>query len=100
MSGNPGGRPRRKATWSALLSRIGNEKDDAGETRKTRIARALLEMAEARDLDAIELLFDRMDGKPSQAIIGDDQAAPITIRMIEVVKDYGIGSDNESGETA
>lgn len=74
-SGNPGGRPRSRTTWAAILARIGREKNASGEPRKLRVARVLWRMAEAMDLDAIRLLMERMDGKPPQPIANDATGA-------------------------
>lgn len=42
--------------------------------RLERIAKKLLDLAEAGDLQAVKELADRTDGKPKQTIGGDDDA--------------------------
>ena len=50
----------------------------------SRIARRLINMAEAGDLGAIRELADRTEGKPVQALhLGqDDDSSPVTINIV------------------
>jgi hypothetical protein len=52
---------------------------EAGEDHKAlrRIASALIEKAASGDVAAIKEIGDRLDGKPAQAIGGDDELGPI-----------------------
>lgn len=50
-----------------------------------RIARKVVQMALQGDLDAIEEIGNRLDGKPAQAIIGGDEDSPPLIARIERV---------------
>jgi cytochrome P450 len=59
----------------------------AGEDHKAlrEIARNLISLARVSDreaLPAIAQIADRMDGKVPQAIVGDDEADPVTVRQI------------------
>lgn len=54
---------------------------EAGEDHKALriIAAKLIEMAQGGDMQAIKELADRTDGKPAQAIVGDDESDPINV---------------------
>ena len=67
----------------ALRKRIAEAGDDP--KRLDRIALALLNKAETGDVAAIKELADRLDGKVTQPIAGDDEAAPVRITRIERV---------------
>lgn len=56
----------------------------AGEDRKALrgVADALIEKARSGDVQAIKELADRLDGKVPQAIVGDDEHDPVSIREI------------------
>lgn len=47
-----------------------------------KIAQALVEAATEGKMDAIREIADRLDGKPAQAIIGDDESDPIQLAVI------------------
>lgn len=63
-SGNPGGRPKDKPYAEALRMELAAAGDDRKELRA--IARAHIDAAKAGDLQAINALADRLDGKPVQ----------------------------------
>lgn len=77
---NPRGQQRDKPFRDALRMEIA----EAGENHKRLrgIARKMLELAEAGDMQAIKEIGDRLDGKPAQAIVGDDEHDPIKIETI------------------
>ena len=77
---NPRGQQRDKPFRDALRMEIA----DAGENfRALRpIAAALLSKASEGDVQAIKELADRLDGKVPQAIVGDDEQDPVTVRTI------------------
>ena len=56
----------------------------AGDDHKAlrRIARALLTKAATGDVHAIREVGDRMDGRVAQAITGDADGGPLSIRTI------------------
>lgn len=63
-SGNPGGRGKEKPYAEALRMELAAAGDDRKELRA--IARAHIDAAKAGDLQAINALADRLDGKPVQ----------------------------------
>lgn len=83
--GNPLGQVRAKPFREALT--IEAKLAEAGEDTPARkgslrwIARQMLERAGGDTQTAIAVA-DRIDGKPPQAIVGDDEADAITIRQI------------------
>lgn len=72
---NPRGQQRDKPFRDALRMELAS----AGEDHKAlrNIARKLIAKAEAGEDSAIREIADRMDGKPAQAIGGDDELGPI-----------------------
>ena len=82
-SGNPGGRPKAKPFRDALRMELAAAGEDHKALRE--IARNLISLARVSDreaLPAIAQIADRMDGKVPQAIVGDDEADPVTVRQI------------------
>jgi hypothetical protein len=88
QSGNPGGRPKALAEW--------RKSDEAQRLRD--LSYAALEQAVTASADAIEwkdrihaasILLDRTEGKPVQAITGDD-GGPLSFEasdgMLELLK--------------
>jgi hypothetical protein len=59
----------------------------AGEDHRAlrEVARKLLDMARDGDMQAIKELADRVDGRVTQPIGGDDDAPPIKVSRIELV---------------
>lgn len=66
QSGNPRGRAAEKPFADALRMEIKAGGDDHQKLRA--IARKLLEKAEEGDMQAINCLADRLDGKPRQSV--------------------------------
>lgn len=66
----PGRPPTRKCLSDALRIAV-NEKGGTGEKRVREIAEKLVEQAVAGDLDAIKLVFERLEGKAPQPVVGD-----------------------------
>ena len=77
-SGNPGGRPKEKPFRNALMMEL----KEAGEHMPAlrEIARNMIERAKLEDAPAKEIA-DRLDGKPAQAIVGDDDHDPISLAI-------------------
>jgi hypothetical protein len=70
---NPRGQQRDKPYRDALR-KLGYEND---RERLNKAARALWERAQSGDPIANREIADRLDGKVPQAIVGDDDEAPI-----------------------
>ncbi len=81
QSGNPGGRKTEKLIKDALMLSL-NEECPVTQKRKLRkITDKLVEKAENGDVTAIKEIFDRVEGKPAQAITnGDDGPLEIIVR--------------------
>lgn len=81
---NPTGKsgPRDKPFRDALRMEIAEAQDNPRALRL--IARALLDKAITGDVQAIKEIGDRIDGKPAQAITGDDELDPI--RVIQEIR--------------
>ena len=72
---NPRGQQRDKPFRDALRMEIAAAGDDRKALRD--VAKALIDKAKEGDVTAIRELGDRLDGKPAQAIGGDDELGPI-----------------------
>lgn len=84
QSGNPGGRPKTKPFRDALKRVL--EEAGKDDERLRLIAEALLGKAATGDVQAIKEMADRLDGKSTQPISGDDEADAIkVIQKIERV---------------
>jgi len=65
-SGNPRGRPRRGSCLADLLRRELDRAGPAGVAQKEAIVNKLVELAFEGDLRAIDMIFDRLEGRPAQ----------------------------------
>ena len=83
-------RPRlwRDAIERALEVRSKSRLD--GKREIEALAEKLLDLVAAGDLGALKEFGDRIDGKPAQAIIGDENEAPVQVKgVIELVRPGG-----------
>lgn len=86
MAGRPPGSPNKDKPFRDAI-RMEAALAEAGEDTQAKpgslryIARELLKRAAAETAAAKEI-GDRLDGKPAQAIIGDDSEDPISVRTI------------------
>jgi len=81
----PGGAPKGNSN-AAKAKRLSKALQDrlAERNKQQDLMDALLDKALDGDIAAIKEVFDRIDGKPKQAIIGgDDDDNPIHITQIE-----------------
>lgn len=90
---------KRKIATQQLIAEL-NEADKDGVTRLRRIVRALIDNAEGGDTQAIREVFDRVQGKPAQAVVGDDTADPIRLLVGWERDDDGQGEGAVSSEGA
>jgi hypothetical protein len=67
QSGNPAGRPRNEQTITTVLRRLLLEKED-GKARAEHVAISLIRLARAGDVNAIKLVFERIDGKVTEPV--------------------------------
>jgi len=79
VSGNPGGKPTSVKQFKAALMLAVN-RTDGDKVKLAQIAEALVEKAIAGDVQAINAIADRLDGKAPQAIIGDPEN-PLEFRL-------------------
>lgn len=75
--GNQNGRKRNRLLGDTLKRELAQKPEDV-----LAIAIKLIEDAKAGDAAARNLLFDRVDGKVPQPVVGDDESDPITLREI------------------
>lgn len=77
----------KNATKNKLWADTLNRALLAEDGKKLReLAEKLIDRALEGDVTALKEIGDRVDGKPAQAIIGDDSADPIrTVSRIELV---------------
>lgn len=82
VSGNPDGTPGPKAAKlfkNALTIAI--KRTEGDKTMLAHIAEALVTKAMMGDVPAINAVADRLDGKATQPISGDDEAPPINVMV-------------------
>jgi hypothetical protein len=94
MAGAPVGNQNaaRAKVWRAAIMRALERRKPADERIAAidELAEKLLELVSAGDLGALKEFGDRLDGKPAQAIVGDDDAPPVRIEgRIKLVKPGG-----------
>ena len=78
--GNQNARKRNRLLTDALKRELTQKPEDA-----LAIAVKLIERAKQGDSWAQSLIFERVDGKVAQAIIGDDSEDPISVRGLAVL---------------
>ena len=83
QSGNPGGRSQEKLWRSALLRAVHRKTDEKDQDKALeKVADACVMAALSGDMQAIKEIGDRLDGKPAQAIVGDEDQPIKTIMEI------------------
>ena len=82
QSGNPSGSVPSKPFFAALNRAIAQ--DDAKRLRAC--AERVLDLAAAGEPWAAQMLADRLDGRPAQAITGAD-GAPLTVQILRYADD-------------
>ncbi len=97
MAGNANSGPRKQKLWRDALNLVICRAEEGplppGKTVLQRLVTKQVEMALQGDSQSIRDIADRLDGKPAQAIVGDDEADPIQlVQRIERV----IVSDNKN----
>lgn len=94
-AGNQNARKRNRMLTDALKRELTQNPEDV-----TKIARKLIDSAIAGDSWAQALIHERVDGKVPQAIVGDDEEAPIrTVNRIELIDLDGSGTGQAPAET-
>jgi hypothetical protein len=86
----------RAKVWRAAIMRALERRKPADERKQAidELADKLLDLVSSGDLAALKEFGDRLDGKPAQAIVGDDDAPPIrTVTRIELVDLDDSGTD-------
>jgi hypothetical protein len=76
-SGNPSGRRKDKKARDALVLKLLEAGEDMPRLRK--VWAAILDKAEQGDVTAAKEIFDRLDGKVPQGIVGEDEDGPVKI---------------------
>lgn len=92
------GRPPKEKSFANMLRIAINEATESGGTKLRDVAEALVSKAVSGDVNAIKEVADRLDGKVAQAIVGDDEADPISIQaVVRKIIDPQSGNSNGSG---
>lgn len=82
--------------WRDAVRKAALERDpESKEQYITLAARATVRAAATGDQHAAKEMGDRLDGKPPQAIVGDDDADPI--RVIQKVERVIVRPENSNG---
>ena len=85
VSGNPNGRPKKSNCVSDLLRNKGDEVQEDGRTKLLAVIETLYERAGEGELKAIDMIFDRLEGKPAQKVEVEETLLP-TGFDIEIIK--------------
>lgn len=73
MAGNANSGPRKqKEMRDALILALRDSPEDPPRNKMDKIVRAHIEKAMEGDMPAIKEIYDRVDGKVPQAVVGDD----------------------------
>jgi len=84
MAGRPpGSQNKDKPFRDALRMEIAAAQDENDFRSLRKIAAALLKAAADGDVQAVKEVADRMDGKVTQTIGGDEESGPITITWLK-----------------
>src|SRR5258708_6267182 len=81
QSGNPGGKQKTKPMAEALQKELDTVVKGKNATKRQLIARKLANMAIAGNIEAIKVVYDRMDGKA----ISDDLDKSVQILIVNKV---------------
>ena len=74
--GNRNGRPKKSNCVSDLLRNKGDELQPDGKTKLQAVIESLYAKAESGDLKAIDMIFDRVEGKPAQKLEVEETRLP------------------------
>lgn len=72
--------------WHAAIMRALERRDASrvdGIKELDALADKLLQLVASGDLPALKELGDRLDGKPAQVVVGDADADPLQVAMVE-----------------
>ncbi len=98
QSGNPNGLKLRKIVREALTRAVLDEVDAPTHTKLDKIVRAHLNKALEGDVPAIKEIYDRLEGKVPQGIIGgdeDDNPIRLAVSRIELVAPSLLNDDSK-----
>jgi molecular chaperone GrpE (heat shock protein) len=82
QSGNPNGAPKRAKLWRDAINRAIKRREETDPQALEKLADKLLSAVDTGDVSAMKEFGDRVDGKVPQAIVGDDDQDPVTVRQI------------------
>lgn len=97
VSGNPEGR-RKNRPWRDAINRA-VQRAQTGKVdylALDALADALVAAGMAGEVNALKELGDRLDGKVPQAIVGDEDEAPLAIQLLELRAVYPKQDDSGS----
>jgi len=83
---NPGGRPR-STLGKTLAAYLRKKAPGLNITNEQAIAAKIMELARKGDREMINLVFDRMEGKPIQPISTSPDSGPFTV--LSLVRETG-----------
>ena len=74
---------KRKVLTQSLISELNEIDPETQMTRLRRVVRQLITNAESGDNVAINAIFDRIEGKPKQALVNDEESSePFVIKVV------------------
>ncbi len=81
VSGNPGGRPKRKLVTDALVKELA-ARGPGKFTHAQEFAWKMVQLAIAGDVPAARLVLEYSEGKPAQPVTGADSAGPVEFTIM------------------
>lgn len=103
VSGNPAGKPKGVKHMTTLLEEaIKAVAEGTGTTEDKLVVKALIDKAKQGDTKAIDMVFDRLEGKPKQTTEIETDGAQILILPIELINKHEADtstSDNSEGHS-
>lgn len=90
QSGNPNGRPPKAKSLTDLLRNRVAAKGPDGKPNMEAITDKVMQLALAGERWAVELIYDRLEGKPAQALeLTGDEAKPVIFRYLRGSEEKG-----------
>jgi hypothetical protein len=83
QSGNPAGPPKRAKLWREAIDRAIKRREQDDPQALEKLADAFLKKVAEGDVGAIKEFGDRLDGKVTQPIGGDEESGPITLSWLK-----------------
>jgi hypothetical protein len=93
---NPGGR-RAEKPWREALELVLNEKTPEGLKKLRKVAEAVVKAAMDGDMQAANIIGDRLDGKPQQGVTLDGNLSMTHEDFMEAARQRRLEREKDAG---